>query len=75
MEPFGFINFHASTFKLERYAKMILNEGLAWIGCRNNPPIIWYPLDGYQSNYELCKKEEDVAFEVLKGKHGFRRPG
>jgi hypothetical protein len=26
-EPFGFKNFHATTFRLERYAKMILDEG------------------------------------------------
>jgi hypothetical protein len=54
---------------------MIQNEGPAWIGCRFSPPIIWCPPIGYQSNYELRKNEEDVVFEVLKGKHGFRRPG
>jgi hypothetical protein len=27
MEPFGFRNFHATTFRLERYAKMIMDEG------------------------------------------------
>jgi hypothetical protein len=26
-EPFGFKNFHAATFRLERYARMILDEG------------------------------------------------
>jgi hypothetical protein len=26
-EPFGFRNFHTSTFRLERYAKMIMDEG------------------------------------------------
>jgi hypothetical protein len=73
-EPFGFRNFHAATFRLERYARMILDEGPAWIGCRYSPPIIWYPPEGYQSNYEIRKKEEDVSFEELKGKNGFRRP-
>jgi hypothetical protein len=73
-EPFSFINFHIATFRLERYSRMILDEGPTWIRCRYNPPIIWYPLEGYQSNYEICKKEEDAAFEELKGKNGFRRP-
>jgi hypothetical protein len=53
---------------------MIQNEGRPWIGCRYNPPIIWYPLEGYQSIYEIRKKEEDVSFEELRGKSGFRRP-
>jgi hypothetical protein len=74
MEPFGFINFQASTFRLERYVRMIMDEETSWIGCRYNPPIIWYPLEGYQSDYEICKKREDVSFEELKGENGFQRP-
>jgi len=70
-EPFGFRNFHATTFKLERYARMILDEGPPWIGCRYNPPIIWYPPEGYQSDYEIRKKREYVSFEELKGKNEF----
>ena len=54
---------------------MILDEGFAWIGCRYSPPIIWYPSEGYKSNYEIRKKEEQVSFEDLKSKNVFRRPG
>jgi hypothetical protein len=53
---------------------MIQNEGPAWIGCMYSPPIIWYPPEGYQSIYEIRKKEEDVSFEDLRGNNGFRRP-
>jgi hypothetical protein len=42
-EPFGFKNFFAVTFRVERYARMILEEGPTWIGCRHSPPIIWFP--------------------------------
>jgi hypothetical protein len=62
-EPFGFIIFHATTFRLERYAKMIMDEGPSWIGCRYSPPIIWYPPESYRSDYEICKKREDVSFD------------
>jgi hypothetical protein len=32
-EPFGFKNFHATTFRVERYTRMILDEGpaLDWV--------------------------------------------
>ena len=53
---------------------MILDEGPSWIGCRYSPPIIWYHPEGYRSIYEIHKKEEDVAFEDIKGKNGFMRP-
>ena len=39
-EPFAFINFQATDLRLERYAKMIMEEGPSWIGCRYSPPII-----------------------------------
>jgi len=74
MEPFGFRNFQETTFRLETYARMIMDEGSSWIGCRYNLSIIWYPPKGYQSDYEIHKKMEDVSFEDLKGKHRFRRP-
>jgi hypothetical protein len=71
MEPFGFRNFQATTFRLERYDRMIMDEGPSWIGCRYSPPITCYPLEVYENDYEICKKREDYAFEEIKGNHGF----
>jgi hypothetical protein len=56
---------------VERYTGMILDEGPTWIGCRYSPPIIWYPLEGYQSDYQINRKREEVAFEELRCKNGF----
>jgi hypothetical protein len=74
-EPFGFKNFFAATFRIERYARMIQEEGPAWIGCRYNPPIIWFPPEDYQRDYQINRKREDTAFGELKRKNGFRAPG
>jgi hypothetical protein len=74
-EPFGFKNFHATTFRVERYTRMILDEGPSWIGCRYSPPIIWYPPEGYQRDYQINRKREEASFEELRSKNGFRKPG
>jgi hypothetical protein len=74
-EPFGYRNFFAATFRIERYSRLLQEEGLAWIGCRYNPPIIWFPPESYQKDYQINKKREDVAFGELKRSNGFRRPG
>ena len=73
-EPFGFRNFQVATLILERYAKMIIDEGPSSIGCKYSPPIIWYHREVYQSVYEIHKRREVATFEYLKGKHGFQRP-
>jgi tetratricopeptide (TPR) repeat protein len=74
-EPFGFRNFFAATYRVERYSRLLQEEGPAWIGCRYNPPIIWFPPESYQKDYQINKKREDVAFVELKRSNGFRRPG
>jgi hypothetical protein len=38
-------------------------------------PIIWYPPEGYQSDYQINRKKEEVAFEKLRSKNGFKKPG
>ena len=54
---------------------MLHEEGPTWIGCRYNPPILWFPPESYQKDYQINKKREDDAFEELKISNGFRRPG
>ena len=73
-EPFGYRNFFATTYIIERYSRLLQEEGPAWIGCRYNPPIIWFPPESYQKDYQINKKREDAAFGELKRSNGFRRP-
>jgi hypothetical protein len=74
-EPFGYKNFFTATFRIERYSRLLQEEVPSWIGCRCNPPIIWFPPESYQKDYQINKKKEDVAFGELKRSNGFRRPG
>ena len=74
IEPFDFKNFFAGTFRIERYARMIQEEEIAWIGCRYNPPLIWFPPEDYQRDYQFNKKREDTAFGELIRMNGFREP-
>jgi hypothetical protein len=74
-EPFGYRNFFAATCRIERYSRFPQEEGLAWIGCRYNPPIILFPPKSYQKDYQINKKMEDPAFGELKRSNGFRRIG
>jgi hypothetical protein len=74
-EPFGYRNFFAAIFRIESYSRFLQEEGPAWIGCRYNTPIIWFPLESYQKDYQIIKKREDVAFGKIKRSNGFRRPG
>jgi hypothetical protein len=74
-EPFGYRNFFPATFRVERYSRLLQEEGIAWIGCRYNPPLIWFPLESYQKDYKINKKRKDVAFEEFKRSNGFRRLG
>jgi hypothetical protein len=73
-EPFRFRNFFATTYRVERYSRLLLEEGPVWIQCRYNPPILWFPLESYQKDYQINRKREDVSFEELKRSNGFRRP-
>ena len=54
---------------------MIQEERPTWIECRYNPPLIWFPLEDYQRDYQINKKREDTAFGELRRKNGFRAPG
>jgi hypothetical protein len=74
-EPFKFRNFFATTYRVERYSRLLLEEGTTWIGCRYNPPFLWFPPESYQKDYQINKKREDASFEELKRSNGFRRPG
>ncbi len=51
---------------------LILKEGPYWLGCQFQSPIIWYPPEGYQSDYELPEGHENIAFVNLAQHHDFR---
>jgi hypothetical protein len=55
-EPFRYKNFFAATYIIERYSRFLQEEGPPWIGCRYNPPIIWFPPENYQKYYQINKK-------------------
>jgi hypothetical protein len=74
-EPFGYRNFFAATFRVERYARLLQEEGPAWMGCRYNPPLLWFPPEVYQKDFQINKKRQEAAFDEIKRSHGFRRPG
>jgi hypothetical protein len=74
-EPFGYKNFFAAIYIIEGYSRFLQEEGTTWIGCRYNPPIIWFPPESYQKYYQINKKKEDASFGELKRSNGFRRPG
>jgi hypothetical protein len=74
-EPFGHRNLFAATFRIERYSRLLQKEGPTWIGCRYNPPIIWFPLESYQKYYQINKKRKDVGYGELKRSNGFKRLG
>jgi hypothetical protein len=74
-EPFGYRNFFVATFRVERYSILIQEEGLAWMGCRYNPPLLWFPPDIYQKDFQINKKRQDATFDEIKRNHGFRTPG
>jgi len=60
---------------MQHYSRMVQSEGPTWIGCRYKCPIIWYPPDGYNVEYELSKRGESEAFKVIQNKNGFRKYG
>jgi len=71
-EPFDYGNFKAAASQLITYNNIILREGPYWLGCRFRSPIIWYPLEGYQCNYEFPEGHENSSFAILARHHSFR---
>lgn len=71
-EPFNYKNFKAAATRMVTYSNLILREGLYWLGCRFQSPIIWYPPEGHRADYELPEGKEGPAFVLLAQHHGFR---
>jgi hypothetical protein len=74
-ELFGYRNFFVETFRVERYSRLLQEEGHAWMGCRYNPPLLWFPPEIYQKDFHINKKRHDATFDKIKRNHGFRTPG
>jgi hypothetical protein len=64
-EPFRFRNLFAATHRVERYSRLLLEEGPAWIRCRYNPPILSFPPESYQKDYQINKRREVADFEEI----------
>lgn len=71
-EPFGYRNFKVVACRFVTYSNIILRGGPYWLGCQFRSPIIWYPPEGYRTEYELLEGHEGIAFANLIQKHGFR---
>lgn len=54
---------------------MVLSKGPTYVGCRYKCPVILYPPDGYNVEYELSKRGENEAFNVLQNMNGFQMYG
>jgi hypothetical protein len=65
-EPFRFRNFFVSTYRVERYYTLLLEEGPTWIECRYNPPILWFPPESYQKDYQINKKGRMLLLKSSK---------
>jgi len=71
-EPFNYNNFKAVAAQMITYNNIILREGAYWLGCQFQSLIIWYPLEGYHTDYELPEGKERLAFALLAQNHGSR---
>ena len=71
-EPFSYMNFKASIGHFVTYSHIILRGGPYCLGCRFGSPIIWYPPEGYHSDYEFPEGHEGTTFVDLIQKHSFR---
>jgi hypothetical protein len=71
-EPFGFMNFQAATLRLERYAKIIMEEGPSWIGCRYIPPSFGILLRVIRVLMKSVRKGNMLLLKSLKVSMGSR---
>lgn len=46
-----------------------------WIGLRFKFPLIWLPVEEYQSDYHLCDYEEESWSRQLIAIQGYKAPG
>ena len=69
-EPFSYGNFKSAGRRLVPYNNLLLREGPYWVGYRFISPIIYYPPEGYQLDYELPEGQEAAAFAHLARHHG-----
>lgn len=58
-DPFEYRNFVASVTRVPKYAWIVQTLGAFWIRLRFKFPLIWLPVEEYQSDYHLCDYEEE----------------
>lgn len=74
-DPFEYKNSVVVVTRVPKYAKIALTLGAFWIGLRFKFPLIWFPLEEYQPNYQLCDYEEEFWPCELMANQGFRTLG
>lgn len=58
-DPFEYRNYVAVVTRVPEYARVVQTLGAFWIRLRFKFPLIWLPVEEYQSDYHLCDYEEE----------------
>jgi hypothetical protein len=70
--PFGPANLEATISRVPSYIQCVRHCAENWIGYRFYFPILWLPIERYQTSYKLPKKAETTAWQRLQEVQGFR---
>jgi hypothetical protein len=70
--PFGPANLEAAISRVPSYIQCVRHCAENWIGYRFYFPILWLPIERYQTSYKLPKKAETTAWQRLQEVQGFR---
>jgi hypothetical protein len=70
--PFGPANLEAAISRVPSYIQCVRHCAENWIGYRFYFPILWLPIERYQTSYKLPKKTETTAWQRLQEVQGFR---
>ena len=71
-DPFCYRNFKVAASRFLSYSNLVFNMGPAWLECRYRFPLLWYPPEGYNHDYELPEGLTSAAFAIIRQKQGFR---
>ena len=71
-DPFSFQNFMVAVTHVLAYAQIVQSLCALWLGLRFKFPLIWLPIEDYQSNYELSKYESESWVRQLMANQGYR---
>ncbi len=62
MEPFVLYNSQQVISRVHDHVKIVLKEGIKWVGCRYQCPMIWFPRPYYEFDFKLSEVGKYVDF-------------